>query len=85
MLFLQKVQPLHEILLKYLEEKEEKEKDAVTVREIAEATGFHILKVRALLRDLIKEGKVVATRKVITDISGKRVPSPAYRFIGNRK
>jgi len=78
------VTSLQDILLKYLAEKEEKEKDAVTVREISEATGLHILKVRAILRDLIRDGKVIPTKKVVTDIAGKRVPTPAYRFVGKK-
>ena len=54
--------------------------DGATCEEIALATSMSNSWVRERLRELHREGRLIAGRKTITDISGRRAQVPAYRI-----
>jgi DNA-binding Lrp family transcriptional regulator len=53
-----------------------------TVRELADSTGIHEKKVRALIAKLQGQGRIAVKRAIRTGIDGRLAQVPAYFIIG---
>jgi predicted ArsR family transcriptional regulator len=56
------------------------DQSSVTTTELMERFGLSEGTVRRRLKPLIRSGKLVATRKVVTDMAGRPQPVPAYKL-----
>lgn len=55
----------------------------LTMRELVGATGRTEKTIRDKLHRLAEAGKLVVSKKVIIDLTGRSVPSPAYSILSS--
>ena len=72
------IEPTNE-LISFLTAKDNQPLDAMTVSQMQKATGLGEKKIRAMLRDLINQGKVECVTVYIKAIHGIEVKSNGYR------
>lgn len=56
-----------------------------TVEEISSRTGVSDVKVRGYLKKLIADGRMVARKKLVRNITGAMSPVPCYAVVNGKK
>lgn len=73
-----------EALREALEQGTDAPDDAYTANELAEATGVHIRKTRAILTEILKRGEAEVVKVRRTGMDGRNSLVPAYRMRGQK-
>jgi hypothetical protein len=56
----------------------------ITVHELARATGLPDQSIRVKIRELIEQGQIKSSRRIILDIAGRRAQIPAYVYVSKK-